>query len=361
TDAPYRLLADDILASFEPKRASLSTWSSRIARHHPDLNQLLREHGVSLVSDWAILSDTSPEQLQRVLSEFHTLTPSEVSQALVLLNGYHLIYRHDRRQQRLLGLVKGKERCLPPTSDQLTRIAQYVYTQTASSPPISPLSTETIMRKLQILASQLRDYRIYSRGGTLPTQSLDDPDTHAVATAVPAPNATDEHDEQREFLRHYQQQFLHCLNGSLRQVLCDRLRYLERKNKKTASDFRTALHLFHCQGKSMSDIAKQLQMQAQYQVTRLIKLKELRAQVRHQLLLCLSSAIAESAPKYVDPKQLQQRDRLIETVLNEHIDTLMQQAETEALLARSGPLSSVFSRQLCHHLDRGLDCQEVAL
>lgn len=94
--AAYQSLATDILHSFDPDKAGLGTWVTRRVRHHHDLNAVLLERGVYLVSDWAILNDTSPPQLQRVLAEFHGLTAAEIEPASLLLQVYHQVYRQER-------------------------------------------------------------------------------------------------------------------------------------------------------------------------------------------------------------------------------------------------------------------------
>jgi hypothetical protein len=53
-------------------------------------NAFLLEHEVYLVSDWAILNDTSSKQLQRIFSQFHHLTSQEIQQAMQLLGAIML-------------------------------------------------------------------------------------------------------------------------------------------------------------------------------------------------------------------------------------------------------------------------------
>jgi hypothetical protein len=343
---PYRSLAVDILQTFDPQRARLGTWVFRQVRHHRELNVFLREHGVYLMSDWAILNDTKPEQLQRILSEFYTLTPEEIKHTYYLLEGYHKVYREDRWQQRQAGKLKGKQECLPPTLEQLTRMAHYLQTQLSLS-----LSNERILGMLKTIASQLRRYRIYSRGGCLPTESLDQPNTHQEVIKIEAPAQDIDLTEQNEFLTFYREQFLSCLDQVLDQVISDRLTYLQRKNPVAAQQFLTALQLFHCQGQSMGKIASQVGLEAQYQVTRLMQLKELRATVRQKMLQALSDRIVDKAKSYATPQRLQELDQQLDVALEEEISRVMHQAEAEAAVAKDRPLRSLFARRLCHYLD----------
>jgi hypothetical protein len=344
----YRSLATEILESFDPAKAGLNTWVTRLVRHHKELNAFLLERGVYLVSDWAILNDTTPKQIQRILAEFHALSPVEIQVATHLLNAYHQVYRRDRLNQRQAG-IKGQ--CAPPTSEQLQQIADDLRKTDLEKMAPFTWSIEATMSQLQTLATQLRQYRVYVRGGAAPVESLDQPEHQSLAVAVPATERDDGQEAQQDFLAFYRDLFLRCLDQSLEQVTSDRLSHLQRKKGETAQQFFVALQLFHCRGKSMGEIATQLGLQAQYQVTRLLKLKEFRADVRQQLLLSLRDRIVEKAKDYADPDRLQTLDQQIETALDEQISTVMQQAEAEASIAKNRPLASVFARRLCQHLD----------
>ncbi len=120
-------------------------------------NAFLLEHEVYLVSDWAILNDTSSKQLQRILSQFHHLTSWEIQQAMQLLESYHAVYRAQRLRARQAG-VKG---CQPPTTEQLRQMQERLSTQTNRMCP------ETLLAQLEEMASRLRQYRIHVRGGSL--------------------------------------------------------------------------------------------------------------------------------------------------------------------------------------------------
>ncbi len=120
-------------------------------------NAFLLEHEVYLVSDWAILNDTSSKQLQRILSQFHHLTSWEIQQAMQLLESYHAVYRAQRLRARQAG-VKG---CQPPTTEQLRQMQERLSTQTNRMCP------ETLLAQLEEMASRLRQYRLHVRGGSL--------------------------------------------------------------------------------------------------------------------------------------------------------------------------------------------------
>ena len=334
SDTSYTTLATEILLSFNPEKGNLSTWTNRLILQHRELKAFLLEHGVYIISDWAILNDTTPKQLQRILSEFHHLTNIEIQQAVNLLSSYHAVYRQQRFAQRKAG-TKGQ--CPQPTDEQLRQIGQ----------PLN-LPPQTTIARLQNLASRLREYRIAVRRKTPQTVSLDNPKITLVVNSQPADyteTATD-NNWQSEFLKFYRQQFIDSLDTALQQVTQKRLTILQGKNSATASQFTTALHLFHCQKESMSSIAQIIGLQAQYQVTRLLKLKDFRADVQRQMLILLSSSILDRATVYATPQNLSTLSQKVSTALDEQITEMIQLASAESSTANRSD-KSLFAQRLC--------------
>lgn len=331
----YQSFAIQILQSFDPELASLSTWTAKLVKSHPELNAFLLEHGVYMVSDWAILNDTTLIQIETILTDFHDRTTDEIDTAKRLLEGYHLVYREERRKQRLAG-IKGK--CSPPSLTQLQAIADQVQLK---------LAPEKILTQLQKLADLLREYRIYARTKYLRTETLETPENRLKAEIT---KSSEEENEQREFLVHYRQEFDRVFEESLKRVIESRIDKF--KNTQQVEDFLIALRLFHCQGKSMGEIAPLVNLKAQFQVSRLLKLKELRADVRREMLKMLRDRVLALAQYYANPEQLQNLDRIIETLLDEEIERVMQEAEAEANIAKNRSTNSQFSSSLCHYLNK---------
>ncbi len=341
----YQTLSSQILQSFDPDRAGLSTFATRQTKQCAELRDYLLQHGIYLISDWAILNNTRLEQLPKVLSDFHGLSNDEIEFAVALLKSYHAVYRHDRLCQRQSGQISGCSTCTLPTIDQLTRITTVLN---------SPHSPETVLSQLQSLATQLRQYRIHVRGGSqFRTESLDQPEIQSLVLEMQsAPEDENLEEEEQAFLSFYQAQFSQCLDESIHQAIDDRVAYLQHKKISKVTQFLQALELFHCRGKAMGEIASQVGLSAQFQVTRLIKLKEFRASVRQLLLQKLRDRVIEKVKTFMDSARLQSLDRQIDLALEEKISTVMQQAESEAVStkSRSQPVS-LFSQRLCHHLD----------
>jgi hypothetical protein len=337
-DGTYQSLSQKILQSFNPQQSSLTTWTTTRVKHDAALNQFLLECGVYMVSDWAILNDTRPQQLERIFREFYALTPPEIQQAQQLLESYHAVYRTARLQQRSLS-IGGK--CTTPTTQQLQQIATLLQSQT--------LKSETVMTLLQKLATQLREYRIHVRGGSLPTKSLD---AITANEYTDTSKALDNEDEQTEFLQLYRPQFLACLEQALAIVTQSRVNRLQQKKGEKAKKFLQALKLFHCQNLRMTEIADSLGLRAQDAVTRLLKLKEFRADVRQQLLLLLCNRVFDLAKNYSHPDRLITLEQQIKLALDEQITQVIKEAGNQSQTAKINTIENgLFSERLCRYLD----------
>ncbi|MDY6940356.1 MAG: hypothetical protein SWY16_22215 [Cyanobacteriota bacterium] len=347
----YRSVADNILQTFEPERAGLSTWTARLVKRHPELTRFLLERGIYTITDWAILNDTKLTQLRRILADFYDLSTVEVQNNCNLLECYHKVYRAQRIEQRL---ARGKVSscCPPPDRLQLENIAarldrEYRWRR----------SPKQIRELLQELAGRLRQYRIYVRGGTIESESLDAPEMSARVGAMSAREVEEDRGDRDTFLSAYRDDFEGCLDRAVRESIQARLSRKPRKNSPTPEQFLTALHMFHCEGKSMSEIARVLGFKAQYQVTRMLKLKDFRADVRQQMLVKLLDRVLERAKVYVDREQLAATESQVKGALDEQIETEIEQAEKEASVPHDRPVKSLFSRRLCHYLQEIEVCQ----
>ena len=334
----YQPLSYQILQKFDPERSNLSTWTTRLVKQHRELNAFLLQHGIYLLSDWAILNDTDPKKLQRVLFEFHQLTKPEIGSAIALLESYHAIYRQERLRQRQQGQALGQ--CQPPTTNQLQQIAQLLK---------MAIAPDVILQRLQALAQRLRQHRLHVKGNLL-TTSIDAPSTKPVIETIAA-DRDPAIEGQTQFLQNYRQQMLISLNGAFEKAIAVRLQSKSTKAQQKAKIFAIALQLFHCQGLTMGEIAAQVGLKAQFEVTRLLKLKEFRADVRHYLLQTLQARVTELAAEHINLDRLIALDQEISNALAEQVDLLLKDAETDAKTTKSYTTGTLFSRRLCLHLD----------
>jgi hypothetical protein len=350
TDRSYECFSRQILRTFDLQKGSLTTWVMMKLKQHSHLNKfLLEECGVYLISDWAILNDTKAKQLERILKEFYNLSEAEIKEAQCLLEGYHNVYRFQRLQQIRKG---ARGICIPPTTQQLQSIAQYIKSNIGRLFDDIAVST-----KLKKLASQLREYRIYVRGGRLPADSIDAVNEfgyNSLVENIPAPqtnNLLEESDNQAEFLQYYRDKLQICLLSALAKVTESRVRQLQSKSGDKAQMFLTALELFQCQNLAMKKIAEVLGLRAQDAVTKLLKLKEFRADVRQEMLVLLRDSVTEIAKIYADVRALKKLDTQLDVVLSEEISKIIENTKFQSRTTNSHLKNEIFTERLCEYLD----------
>ncbi|MDX2099140.1 MAG: hypothetical protein SFW36_15285 [Leptolyngbyaceae cyanobacterium bins.59] len=332
-------VGQEILHSFEPHRSNLSTWTARKVKQNRELNGFLLEQGVYLISDWAILNDTRSRSLERLLREVHLQSEPSIQQTLQLLASYHAIYRHDRLRDNQAGKT-----CQPPTPEQLCQIADRL--------PES-ITPQAVLKRLQDLADLLRQHRIDRRGGAPKLASLDDQEAQQQIANLPTPELGEAEQEQAAFLTDFQKQFTKCLEQAIVQVM---QHWIDRQSPQSAHQFTFALCLMHCKGLAMGAIAPLIQLKAQYQVSRLLKLKQLRADIQRCMISHLQPFVLHQAAFYTDAERLHQLHQGIGTVLEELVEDVMQEAALEGNLVRGHPLKSRFARSLCQYLHQTDRC-----
>lgn len=337
----YQPFGVQVLQTFEPSKGSLAAWTIHHVKQHSEIKQFLLQHGVYLISDWALLNDTNAPQIRRILAQMYQLTPLEIEQSCGMLESFHRVYREERRQQRLTG---GKQPCQPPTPDQLRRMVADLQAQGQRVP-----TPEGLLAQLGAIASQVRRYRIAVRGGFVSTVSLDQPDAPPIADR---PISEPEDAGINEFLSFYQDQFLQCLDVAVAQAVRDRVSELQRKKSAPDALFLDALHRFHCQGQPMGEIAHHIGYGYQSKVTRLLRLNELRTQIRQIALAQLRHQVLDRAKLYVDRDRLQSLDQRVDQILDEQLAGVMEEASAESRVPTNDqPQKSLLARRICQYLD----------
>ena len=337
--------AHRVLSKFQSDKGSLSRWTIRLAKDDREIGEFLLQRGVIRATNWGLLNNTQLEQLRRILKNYYRLRDAEINQAYDLLESYHGVYVVDRAKQGMKG------RCLPPTQEQLERIAQLLQQKTQQT-----ISPSTVLTRLGQLADRLREYSIIARGGSLQTDSIDESggsyqfdEQRAITYEQDEQNQQAER-EQMEFLEAYQQELMQGLDLALKQVVCDRLDKF--KTQEHRDRYFTALKLFHCEQMSMSAIAARIGVRAQDNVTHLLKLKAFRADARRVLIKHLRPFVLGQAMNYRSPDQLQQLDEQLEVLLGEQIDQLLEEEAKRTKTPKEYAVKSTFSERLCHYLDQ---------
>lgn len=337
----YRPLSVEILESYNPERARLSTWAVRLVKNHPEMNRYLLERGLYRASPWAILNDTTPAQLQRILGEYHQCSAAAIAAAQRLLERYHQVYRQARWQQRQAKAAgRSMGQCEPPTTAQLQAM-------------FPELPHYTVLDRLKGLAEQLRDYRIYARSGLPMTkviahdpQTLDDLERRHPNYSGSA-LAEEEVSMQERFLQTYRTELKTGLDQAITQAIQSRLDTLRRRQPDSVEAFVCGLQLFHCQGLSLGAIAAQVGLKNQVQMTRLLNLKQLRADVGLLLLTALRERLQREVASLISPEQLDQISQALEQALAEEVDQLIANAASEAQIPKGRSAKSLFAYQLC--------------
>jgi hypothetical protein len=320
------------LDTFDPKSSSLTNWTIRQVRQHSEVKRFLLEQGIYLITPWALLNDTKPDRLRKLLRETNR-TELEITQACELLIAYRAIYLPDRLKSRT------RKTCPPPTEDQLTRIADLL-TPTRSS--------NIVLTQLQTLAQQIREDRLSGKIGIQSQKSIDDPTFQLPPESEIIPEPEDQNNDRNTFLNQYRNSFTTVLQTSIIKVIHDRTT----KTPKKAQQFLIALQSYYCQQIAMGDIAEIINVRGQDVVSRLMRLKDLRSDIRYHMLSQLKTAVLNQVTHWRTPEELQQADRILDNALDEQLETLMQEESQRDKTPQGLKKESRLSIALCDHLDR---------
>jgi hypothetical protein len=341
----YKILAQQVLDRFDPSAGKLSTWVTRLVRQHPAISACLLDHGLYLVSDWAILNDTKPDQLYRIWTQHYNLSPNEAEQACCLLESFRQVYTPERRPG---------SRCKDPTPDQMDRIAQ-----TFSAALARTISTAEMQKQLTQLCKRLRAYRILARGGQIRGLSVDDAQTLERIQDKSACNSAPEEDNGlrdrlisacRDIFDSALPQSIHSAIAQAHSQFCASPRSDTRAKAKL---YFPALRLFHGDRISMGEIAPRVGLKRQDDVSRLLNLNHLRTQVRTQVLTqCLGQIkpILQTQGG-LTCAQIDQAVEAIEALFAEQIDPILQEEEQRTRTPKAFDRPTRFAQAICDELN----------
>jgi hypothetical protein len=350
TQGTYKILAQQVLDRFDPSAGKLSTWVTRLVRQHPAISACLLDHGLYLVSDWAILNDTKPDQLYRIWTQHYNLSPQEAEQACRLLESFRQVYTPERRPG---------SRCKDPTPDQMDRIAQ-----TLSTTLQRPTATAEMQKQLTQLCKRLRAYRILARGGQIRGLSVDDAQTLERIQDKSACNSAPEEDNGlrdrlisacRDIFDSALPQAIHSAIAQAHSQFCASPRSDTRAKAKL---YFPALRLFHGDRISMGEIAPRVGLKRQDDVSRLLNLNHLRTQVRTQVLTqCLGQIkpILQTQGG-LTCAQIDQAVAAIEALFAEQIDPILQEEEQRTRTPKAFDRPTRFAQAICDELDACPGC-----
>ncbi|MCC5618024.1 hypothetical protein LC605_23655 [Nostoc sp. CHAB 5836] len=334
------ILINHILETFDAEKSNLSTWTIRIFYSDREVKKLLLYHGIELVTNWMILSYITPVKLEKILKN-NLCSVGEIQQSLQLLDAYHQIYRSQLLQTRQAGT---RSRYPDPTEEQLRQIAEKLFPNRRNYPP---KFLQDVRSKLQNIAHFIREERIRVRQGITSVNSQKSWDN------IPEQNHHIE-EEQSEFSRLYNSSFDGCFAGAVKKVVEARITYFKAKRtakyQKKLNNFIEALHLFHCEGVPMTEIAPRLNLIDQPYLSRFLELKGLRNDIGRNTSLCLKQCILKLIQSQFDDDLPPDWELKVQTFIDKEIKTVIQEAEQEARNGKRQTMNSKIARTICEYI-----------
>lgn len=333
-------LIKHILETFDADKSNIWTWTRRIFKSDKQVKKILLEHRIEQVTNWMILSYVTPVKLEKILKN-NRCSVGEIQQSLQLLDAYHQIYRSQLLQTRQAGT---KSRYPDPTEEQLRQIAEKLFPNRKNYPPEV---LQDVRSKLQNVAHFLREERIRVRQGKTSINSQESWDNVSE-------KSHHSQEEQSEFSGLYNSYFDRCFANVVKKIVEARITYFQAKRtakfQKKLKNFIEALHLFHCEGVPMTEIAPRLNLIDQPTVTRLLELKCLRNDIGRNSLLCLKQCILELIQSQLDYDLPPDWELKVQTFLEEEIQNVIQEAEQEARNGQRQAMNSKMARAICEYI-----------
>ncbi len=329
----YQFFSVKVLQTYNydsQSRMSLDNWAYLQTKQNRELKDFLSEFGFKALSDWALLNRARTKQLERLsIRDRH------------LVEVFHAVYRRDRRKQR----KKGAKRCPEPTEAQLREMLACLQER-----DIVINTTVELMKALKQLATQLRQYDIWSYREPLEIQ---EPDTGSYVLRPDLPHdSTNEIDvEQKELLQFLHHQFQLALVSAIEQQIRTSIAKLQKSQRyaSLASLFIPGLQLYYCQGKSLKEIFPQLGMTSWDQARRVLNpgglLSRVRASCVQQLLDSILKKASEKGLTKIppEPDYLKTLAEQIEAFVDEEV---FQEAAAEIKTGKNRSLKSLYAQQL---------------
>ena len=325
-------LISDIINTFDlNQHSSLSTWTSIKVKGNRQYKIVLRFYGIVEVTNWLILVQTTPGKLERKLRQ-QGYSEFEIQEYGNLLEAFHQVYRTEilarrreiNKQRQQEGRGKSHKPYPSPTDEQLKQIATILNISRQLEP-------QEVFNKLRNIANILRNN---------PPPPPPPPPSNNIDT----PNVDGEIED--------------CLLSVTHQVIEAKINYFLNKrtpNIQKANNLILGLNLFYCQGYSMGEIATQLELSGESQVSRLLKLKELREDVSRNVIPVLKERLKAQLNDYLtDPAKLPILDTKIQEFIEPEIQEVIQEAEAEIFDSKNKARNSLFARTVCQCLkERG--------
>ena len=293
-----QILAIEILSSWNPRQAKLSTWTNKLTWTYKPIVDFLEEHGVSKFSGWGLMNSLKSEELKLILRSIN-LQEAKIQQYTDLLTVFKSIYTEDRRSNS-----QGRGRkCQPPTPDQLRRMDEK-YQQYSSYD-----NGGSILSELEAIIVHLRQYEKILNNNFISPERLEKELDDRVLENLQTNNDS----EYRELLQ--------CSIFKVVAVMIDK-RY-EKKQRRINSNseiYLQALNLHFCQNMTQENIAIELNCGKQSTISRLLDLDSLYLDISISVLNELNDkGLIPATDPASSINQLDQIQRDITRYLNEEV------------------------------------------
>jgi hypothetical protein len=334
----------EILSSFSPEyQCGLPKWVDLRVKRNSELNRFLLECGLRFTSDWALLNRANPKELEGI--DRH------------LVEVFHLVYRRDRPQQHRQGI---RQKCFDPTDEQLQAMMRILRER-----QVLMHSPRSLMNQLKRIAYDLRREDIWGRRGFPLTEPLETTDPNTGETnlrEIPDQtwNSDPEVAERSELQAFCYEQMLNCLDQGIRQGIRDRIQSLKQRPRYAhlAHQVKPALRLLYFENQSQGQIAAQLGMTNQSQVSRVLNPKDLLISIRQRTVEALLNHILEKvkdlkiAESPLPPDYLKNLIQQLDAFVDEQV---FQSALAEINVSRNRSMDSLYAQ----HLRQILNEQEI--
>ena len=328
----FKFFTVEVLRTYnaDARSMSLDNWAYLQTKQNSEVKDFLSEFGFQNLSDWALMNRVRPKQIERLsVRDRH------------LVEVFHSVYRRDRQNHRQVGA----KRCPDPDSAQLQEMLKSL--QQRGVVINTPME---LTKQLKYVATQLRQYDIWSYREPLEIQDLD---TGNYTIRADLPNdSQDELDvEQREMIKFLHEELKTALVESIKQQISDRLSELQKSRRYApfADQFISGLQLYYCQQMPLKDVGLKLGMSSWDQTRRILNPGELLSKVRTRTLQqVIEKILSEAHSKGLTeiPPKIEYLKTVVEQIEALADAEIFQEAAEEIRGGKSRSLDSLYAQEL---------------
>jgi hypothetical protein len=307
-------------------KLSLRNWTYLKTKQNKKIVEFLSEFGFSNVTDWALLNRVRQYQLQQL-----------TEQEQLIIKVYREVYKRDRRQKQTIL----RSKCQPPSVEQLQEMIHKLNIETIKKP-------DTLLNELQRIATQMRgvvvslDSKIMDKEGE--TKTLE----------VPYYDVPIEEKEKLEIFNQIQANLMQSFKVNIGKAVENTKQRLQRSKSYSAyaSQYKSVLKSFYQEGKSISQIAKEIGIE-QYKASRIFSPKNLLKDVRQQTIDDLVDSILKLIKErkiMIEPFDHNYLTLLTETVEQYADQEIFTEASAKIMTSTNNNHENLYTQTLIEYL-----------